>query len=80
MTHVETGTLARVTAPGSRNIEGKTRVIPAIVMGQWPDGSLQLFCFHFEGSFLMNAVPLADVEIASEPKWVKPMNPAKFAA
>jgi hypothetical protein len=54
-------------APGSRGDEGETRTIPAVVMGQWPDGSLQLYCFHFEGSFLKNSVPLECVKMVSLP-------------
>ena len=54
---VEVGSIVRVTAQGSRETNGETRVIPAIVTHQWPDGTLQLYCFHFQGSALLqNAV------------------------
>jgi hypothetical protein len=63
MTRVDTGTMVRYTAPGSRNTEGVPRIVPAVVLGQWPDGSLQLYALHFEGAFLVNAAPLGDVDI-----------------
>lgn len=49
-----------------RNEEGVTRTIPGIVMKQWPDGSLQLFAFHFEGSFLVHAAPLNSITLLVE--------------
>jgi hypothetical protein len=62
---VPIGTMVRFTAPGSRNTEGVPRIIPAVVLGQWADGSLQLYALHFEGAFLVNSIPYADVEILS---------------
>lgn len=53
------GTMVCVEAPGSRGTEGQPRIIPAVVTWQWPDGSLELFCFHFEGSFHQRSVPAA---------------------
>ena len=62
--HVEVGAVVRITAPGSRETSGEARVIPAVVTNQWPDGKLQLYCFHFQGSALLqNAVRLEDVEM-----------------
>jgi len=63
---VPIGTVVTVQAPGSRGTEGETRTIPAIVLSQWPDGSLELFAFHFEGSFLMRSIPVDDVHIVSQ--------------
>jgi hypothetical protein len=60
---VKVGTIVRFEAPGSRNTDGETRVIPAVVTGQWPDGSLQLYALHFEGAFLVNSIPLDRVEM-----------------
>jgi hypothetical protein len=60
---IEVGSIVRFEAPGSRDAEGQTRVIPAVVIGQWPNGSLQLYALHFEGSFLVNAIPLEAVEL-----------------
>lgn len=50
---VEIGAIVRITAPGSRETNGEERVIPAIVIGQHPDGTLQLYAFHFMGSPLL---------------------------
>jgi hypothetical protein len=61
------GTIVTIEAPASRGDDGSVRIIPAIVMKQWADGSLQLFAFHFEGSFLMNSVPLADCKTMGNP-------------
>ena len=58
MKRIPIGTMVIVEAPGSRGDSGETRMLPAVVMKQWEGGELQLFAFHFEGSFLMNAVPL----------------------
>lgn len=61
---IEIGAIVRIVAPGSRESEGEARVIPAIVLHQWPDGSLQLYCLHFQGSpLLRNAVRLDEVEM-----------------
>lgn len=54
---IDVGAIVRITAPGSRETSGESRIIPAVVTHQWPDGSLQLYCFHFMGSpLLQNAV------------------------
>ena len=58
MKKIPIGTIVIVEAPGSRGDTGEVRMLPAVVMKQWESGELQLFTFHFEGSFLMNAVPL----------------------
>lgn len=70
---MQIGTIVTIEAPGSRSSSGETRQIPAIVIGEWPDGSLQLFAFHFEGSFLINSIPLASVKL------VPPEDQLKFA-
>lgn len=50
---IASGSIVRVTEPGSRQTDGEPVEIPAIVMGQYPeDGTLSLFCFHFEGAHL----------------------------
>ena len=41
------GRMVTIEAPGSRGDEGNARTVPAVVTAQWPDGSLQLFVFHF---------------------------------
>jgi len=65
---VETGTIVRIVAPGSRESEGEARTIPAVVLQQWPDGSLQLYCLHFQGSpLLVNAARAEDVEVVLSP-------------
>lgn len=59
MKHIPVGTVVCVVAPGSRSSNGEERLIPAIVLKQWPDESLQLYSFHFEGvPLLMNSVSL----------------------
>lgn len=60
---VEIGAIVRFEAPNSRNADGHPRVIPAVVIGQWPNGNLQLYALHFEGSFLVNAIPPNMVEM-----------------
>jgi hypothetical protein len=50
---VEVGAIVRIAAAGSRETNGESRVIPAMVIHQWPDGSLQLYAFHFQGSPLL---------------------------
>ena len=61
---VDVGSIVRINAPGSRETNGEARVIPAVVTHQWPDGTLQLYCFHFQGSALLqNAVRPEFVEM-----------------
>lgn len=61
---IEVGAIVRVTAQGSRDTNGETRIIPAVVIGQWADGTLQLYCLHFQGSALLaNSVRPEDVEM-----------------
>ena len=50
---IEVGAIVRFVAPGSRETNGEERVIPAVVTHQWPDGSLQLYAWHFHGSALL---------------------------
>ena len=69
MTDVQVGSIVRILAPGSRESDGEQRVIPAVVIGQWPDGSLQLYALHFQGSpVLMNSVRPQSVEVAFNPE------------
>src|SRR5215475_2220120 len=68
MTDISVGSMVRILAPGSRESDGEQRVIPAVVIGQWPDGSLQLYALHFQGSpVLMNSVRSQDVEVVFDP-------------
>lgn len=61
---VDIGSSVRVMAPGSRTSDGEPRMIPAVVLGQWPDGSLQLYGLHFEGSpLLVNSISPDQVEM-----------------
>lgn len=61
---IEVGAIVRITAPGSRETNGEERIIPAVVTHQWPDGSLQIYAFHFMGSpLLQHAVRPEDVEM-----------------
>ena len=66
---VEIGTIVTLEARGSRGDEGEGRIIPAIVIGQHPDGSLQLFAFHFEGSHLVHSIPVEAVQIVGGAKF-----------
>lgn len=82
MKHIPVGTIVTVMAPGSRSSDGQERLIPAIVTGQWPDGSLQLYSFHFEGvPLLMNSKPLNEVFMPgqSEPVEKVPERQASFS-
>lgn len=66
---VPVGTMVTVQAPGSRATDGEVRIIPGVVLQQWDDGSVQLYCFHFEGvPSLMHSVPLDRIEVVSQPK------------
>ena len=61
---IEVGAIVRVVAPGSRESESQERVIPAMVIRQYPGGQLDLYCFHFQGSpLLAHAVRPEDVEM-----------------
>ena len=66
MKQIPIGTIVTIEAPGGRGDNGNTRTITAIVLSQWPEGSLELFAFHFEGSFLVRAVPLSAVKLAGQ--------------
>jgi hypothetical protein len=67
MKQIPVGTIVTIEAPGSRGDNGETRFIPAIVTKQWPDSSLQLYAFHFEGvPLLVNAVPLDRVRMVGQ--------------
>ena len=57
------GSLVRVVAPGSRETNGESQVIPAIVIGAWPNGQLDLYAFHFQGSPLLMHADISTVEI-----------------
>lgn len=72
MKRIPTGTIVCVEAPGSRGDGGERRLIPAIVLQQWPDESLQLYSFHFEGvPLLMNSVALDYIHMPGQSEPVK---------
>lgn len=50
---IEVGSIVRFVAPGSRETSGEERIIPAMVLHQWADGSLQLYALHFQGAPLL---------------------------
>jgi hypothetical protein len=80
MKHIPIGTIVCVVAPGSRASNGEERTIPAVVMGQWPSGNLQLYSFHFEGSpILMNDVPLTAVHMPGQTETVESEAAVLFA-
>jgi hypothetical protein len=61
--HITVGSIVSLTAPGGRAMDGEPCTIPAIVLGQFPDdGTLRLFCFHFEGQFHQMTKP-GDVQV-----------------
>lgn len=61
---VEVGAMVRFEAPNSRGSDGQPRMIPAVVIGQWPNGYLQLYALHFEGMpSLVNAIAPDMVEM-----------------
>jgi hypothetical protein len=68
---VEVGSIVRFLEDANRNEDGQSEIIPAIVMNQWPDGSLQLFCFNFAQQYLKNSVPLDRVEILFDPQQMR---------
>jgi hypothetical protein len=68
------GTMVTIEAPGGRGDNGLTRTIPAVVLGQWADGQVQLYALHFEGSFLINAIPLESIKIVHSLPAVQPDN------
>jgi hypothetical protein len=75
------GTMVTIEAPGGRGDNGLTRTIPAVVLGQWATGEVQLYALHFEGSFLMNAVPWENIKIVGSDKPLiatQPMSSALF--
>lgn len=57
MKEIAIGSIVRLTVSGTRSSEGEPCQIPAIVLGQYDDGVVRLFCFHFEGQFLSTARP-----------------------
>ena len=60
---IATGSIVCLTVPGNRSPDDESRRIPAIVLDQFTDdGTLVLFCFHFEGQFL-SRTPARDVEV-----------------
>lgn len=78
MKHIPIGTVVCVEAPGSRVSNGESRTIPAIVTGQWPDGSLEVYGFHFEGMpILLRQVPLANVRMVGQTEPIEMVAPAR---
>jgi len=72
------GTIVTVVAPGSRGSAGEAQEIPAIVLKQYSDFSLDLYAFHFEGvPVLMRAVPFANVMLPEPVKSLR--EPPKFS-
>ena len=65
------GSIVSLVIPGGRSTDGEPCQIPAMVIGQYDDGTLKLFCFHFEGQFMQLAPESAvsvlfDAAVASE--------------
>jgi len=67
MEKISVGSIVRFEAPGSRTTEGQPRLVPAIVLRQWDTGDLQLYAFHFEGSFLVHSIPVGQVQVVIKP-------------
>ena len=65
---IKLGYTVTFEARGARGDNGDTREIPAIVIGIHPDGSLQLFAFHFEGSHLVHSIRREDVTVVTAPQ------------
>jgi hypothetical protein len=67
MKQVPIGTTVVIEAPGSRGDNGATRMIPAVVLQQWPDSSVDLYALHFEGApILMRGVTLDRVRMVGQ--------------
>ena len=65
---ISMGSIVRLVAPGSRESNGEDRSIPAVVIGQYPDGMLDLYCLHFAGSALLQRGVRPDlIEIIMDP-------------
>lgn len=81
MKYIPTGTIVCVIAPGSRGSDGKETLIPAVVTGQHPDGSLALYSFHFEGVPINMTKPLSQVFMVgqTEPVEKAPERVASFS-
>ena len=60
---IEIGSIVTFEMPGSRETSGVAQRVPAIVLGQWPDGSLQLYAFHFQGQHLVQSIRVQDVDV-----------------
>lgn len=65
---VEVGSIVCFEDPRTRDSEGGVRLVPGIVLFQWPDGSLQLWALHFEGSNLVHSIPLDQVDVVFRPR------------
>jgi hypothetical protein len=61
---MEVGSIVRFRG-GREGNEGE--IYPAIVIGEWPDGSLQLFAFQFESSRLVYSIPADQCEVVYDP-------------
>lgn len=66
MKFIPVGTMVTF-ARTDHNEEGDTRIIPALVLGQWPNGALELYLFHFEGApSYLREVPLTAVRMVGQ--------------
>lgn len=63
----EIGSIVTFEARNSRGQEGEGEILPAIVMKQHPDGSLQLWAFHFQGSNLVYSIRPEEVKLVIGP-------------
>ena len=75
---VAIGSIVTIQARGSRNDQGETKTIPAIVLCQHPDESLMLWAFHFEGSNYIHSIPFDQVTLVVTPNTREAQLP-KFA-
>lgn len=55
------GTIVLIPRPGHLPEDEGESMVPAMVIGNWPDDRVRLYTFHYEGSFLVNSIPIADV-------------------
>ena len=77
---IPVGTMVTLEAPGSRATDGEVRRIPAVVLQQWPDQSLELYAFHFEGvPSLVRSVPLDRVQVVQPATKSIDKEPLKFS-
>lgn len=74
MKHIPVGMIVTVERP-DRGEDGESRLIPAIVLGQWPSGDLELYLFHFEGvPSYARSVPLSTVRMVGQTQPIEKAN------